>query len=81
MLQQTNFYENECKSTTSFDMAHLSHCCDSLRPVISTCILNQSKGHWLLNVALNFSISMSLNFKDEIDYATFDNLMENMFGL
>jgi hypothetical protein len=30
----------------------------------------------LLNDALNFAISMSLKFKDEIDSTTFDNLME-----
>jgi hypothetical protein len=30
----------------------------------------------LLSGALNFSIFMSLKFKDEIDFATFDNLME-----
>jgi hypothetical protein len=34
------------------------------------------KGHWLLSDALNFTIFMSLKFKDEIDFATFDNLME-----
>jgi len=34
------------------------------------------RGHWLLSDALNFAISMSLKFKDEIDFATFDNLME-----
>jgi len=53
-------------------------CCivvDSLGPIVSTCIFNQSKGHWLLNDALNSAISMSLKFKDEIDFATFDNLM------
>jgi hypothetical protein len=33
-------------------------------------------GHWLLSDALNFVISMSLKFKDEIDFATFDNLTE-----
>jgi hypothetical protein len=27
-------------------------------------------------MALNFAISMSLNFKDEIDSTTFDNLMK-----
>ncbi len=43
---------------------------------MSTCILNQSKGHWSLNDALNFAISMNLKFKYEIDYVTFDNLME-----
>jgi hypothetical protein len=31
-------------------------------------------GHWLLNDALNFAISMSLKFKDK--FTTFDNLME-----
>ncbi len=41
-----------------------------------TCILIQSKGHWLLNDALNFAISMSLKFEYESDYVTFDNLME-----
>jgi hypothetical protein len=30
----------------------------------------------LLNDALNFAISMSLKYKDEIDSTTFDNLME-----
>jgi hypothetical protein len=34
------------------------------------------KGHWLLNDALNSTISMSLKFRNEIDYATFDNLIE-----
>jgi len=44
--------------------------------IVSTCILNQSTGHWLLSDALNFAISMNLKFKDEIDFATFDNLMK-----
>jgi hypothetical protein len=60
MLQQAELCENECKSTTSFDMAHLSHHCWLFFPIVSTCILNQSKGHWLLSDALNFAISMSL---------------------
>jgi hypothetical protein len=48
---------------------------DSFGPTIFTCIL-KCKGHWLLNDALNSTIFMSLKFKDEIDFATFDNLME-----
>jgi hypothetical protein len=44
--------------------------------VVSTCILNQSRGHWLLSDALNYAISISLKFKDEIYSTTFDNLME-----
>jgi hypothetical protein len=38
--------------------------------------VNQYRGHWLLSDALNFVISISLKFKNEIDFATFDNLME-----
>jgi hypothetical protein len=45
-------------------------------PVVSICILNQSRGHWLLSDALNFAISMNLKFRDEIDSTTFDSLME-----
>jgi hypothetical protein len=30
----------------------------------------------VVNDALNFTVSMSLKFKDEIDSSTFDNLME-----
>jgi hypothetical protein len=49
---------------------------DSLGPVVSTCSLNHYGGHWLLSDALNYVIFMSLKFRDEIDFATFDNLME-----
>jgi hypothetical protein len=34
------------------------------------------RGHWLLSDALNFAICTSLKFRDEIDFATFDNLIE-----
>ncbi len=44
--------------------------------VVFPCILNKSRGHWLLNDALNFAISMSLKFRDEINFTTFENLME-----
>jgi hypothetical protein len=49
---------------------------DSFGLVVSTCILHQSKGHSLLSDTLNSTISMNLKFKDEIDSATFDNLVE-----
>jgi hypothetical protein len=49
---------------------------DSFGPIMFAYILNQSRGHWLLNHVINFTISMSLKFRDEIDYATFDNFME-----
>jgi hypothetical protein len=38
--------------------------------------MNQYKCHWLFSDALNFVISMSLKFKNEIDFANFDNIME-----
>ncbi len=50
---------------------------DSFGPIVFASILNQFKGHWLLRDALiNSVISMSLKFKDEIDFVTFDNLMK-----
>jgi len=39
-------------------------------------VWNQFESHWLLNDALNFAISISLKFKDKINFAPFDNLME-----
>lgn len=40
-------------------------------------VLNQSKGHWLLNDALIFFMSINLKFKDEIETLTsFDNILE-----
>ncbi len=50
----------------------------SLGHVVSPCIMNEFKGHWLLSDALTFAISMNLKFRDEIDSATFDNLTEKM---
>ncbi len=49
---------------------------DSLGLIMSTCSINQFKGHWLLSNALNFVKSINLKFKDDFDFATFDNLME-----
>jgi hypothetical protein len=76
MLQEAKFCENECKSTTSLTW-HICHIIvDSLSLVMSPCILNRFRGHWLLSDALNSAISMSLKFRDEIDFVNFDNLME-----
>jgi len=56
---------------------HICHIIvDSFSHVVFVYILNQFKGHWLLSDALNSTIFMSLEFRDEIDFATFDNLME-----
>jgi len=38
--------------------------------------VNQYKGHWLFSDALNFVISMSLKLKNDIDFATSHNLIE-----
>ncbi len=44
---------------------------------MSAYVLNQSRGHWLLNDTLNSTISMSLKFKDKIEIVTFfNNLMD-----
>ncbi len=38
---------------------------DYLSLVVSTCVLNQSHGHWFLNDVLHSIISMSLKLKEE----------------
>jgi hypothetical protein len=49
---------------------------DSFSLIVFSYILNQYRSHWVLSDALNFAISMSLKFNIEINFATFDNLME-----
>jgi hypothetical protein len=39
---------------------------DSLSPIVATCVLNQSRSHWLLFDALHSTITMCLKFKEEI---------------
>jgi hypothetical protein len=39
---------------------------DLLCPIVTTCVLNQSRSHWLLFDALHSTITMCLKFKDEI---------------
>ncbi len=38
-----------------------------LSPIVTICILNQSKGNWLLSDALQTPISMSLKLKEEMN--------------
>jgi hypothetical protein len=76
MLQQVEFCENGARIPPPLTWHICRIIIDSFGPIVFACILNQSRGHWLLNDALNFAISMSLKFKDEIDSGTFDNLME-----
>ncbi len=50
--------------------------------VITACVLNQSRGHWLLNDAFHSAISMSLKLKKEPKNApSFQTLMEEDFGV
>jgi hypothetical protein len=35
--------------------------------VIIACVLNQSKGHWLLNDTLNTTISMNVKLKEKVN--------------
>jgi hypothetical protein len=38
-----------------------------LSPIVSICIFNQSKDHWLLSDALQIAISMSLKLEEEMN--------------
>jgi len=51
---------------------------DCLLPIVSTCVINQSHGHWLLSDALYSIISMSLKLKEENKIIpSFESLMED----
>ncbi len=50
---------------------------DVLSPIVSTCVLNQSRGHWLLGDVLNYAIYICLKLKGKtIISVSFDNFME-----
>jgi hypothetical protein len=51
--------------------------CITTDPIVITCILNQSKGHWLLSDALHATISMSIKLKEEISHFVLGTLMKN----
>jgi hypothetical protein len=51
--------------------------CQIIVDCLFACILNQSRGHWLLNDALHSTISMSLKLKKEHQIVlSFESLME-----
>jgi hypothetical protein len=60
---------NSVKMTAKVPSPLTWHACqiiiDSLSPIVITCVLSQSKGHWFLNDALHSTISMSLKLKEE----------------
>jgi hypothetical protein len=76
MLQQINSMKMNARVPSPLTWHICRIIVDYFGHVVSTYILHQSKGHWLLSDTLNFVISMNLKFKDEIDFITFDNLME-----
>jgi hypothetical protein len=52
---------------------------DYLSPIVSTCVLNQSRGHGLLSDALHFAISMSFKLKEENQVLhSFESLMDDV---
>ncbi len=55
---------------------------DCLSTIVMACVLNQSRGHWLLSDALHFAISMSLKLKEKPKNApSFQTLMQEDFGV
>jgi hypothetical protein len=51
---------------------------DCLSPIVFACVLNQSRGHWLLSDVLHFAISMSLKLREENQVLpSFKNLMDD----
>ncbi len=51
--------------------------CINANLVVITCILNQSRGQWLLGYALHVTISMSIKLKEAISHFILDTLMKN----
>jgi hypothetical protein len=50
---------------------------DCLSPIVFTCILNQSRGHWLFSDTLHSAMSMSSKLKEENQIVfSFESLME-----
>jgi hypothetical protein len=46
--------------------------------VVTTCVLNQSRGHWLVTVALNTTISMNVKLKEKmINLDALDHILIN----
>jgi hypothetical protein len=48
--------------------------------IVITYVLNQYRGHWLLNDALHFAISISLKLKEPKNALSFQILMEEDSG-
>ncbi len=51
--------------------------CINANLVVITCILNQSRGQWLLGYALHVTISTSIKLKEAISHFILDTLMKN----
>jgi hypothetical protein len=58
-------------------LANFSNYHGLFSPIISTYVLNQSHGHWLISDVLHFAISTSLKLKEENQVASFESLMDD----
>ncbi len=67
-------YFMPCVKEYFFNIPSMSIKYSQKNSILLTCSCSCSHIHHI--TSLNCAISMSLKFKDEIDYATFDNLME-----
>ncbi len=64
-------------------MAYFSNYCEFSfsHYIVTTYVLNQLHGHWLLTDALHFAISLSLKLKEDNELMPFESLMEDEFGV
>jgi len=63
-----------CPTSSDLNMSIV----DYLGLVVTTCVLNQSNGHWLLYDALNFFITWSLKMREKTwIQTTFGPLMDD----
>jgi hypothetical protein len=50
--------------------------------VVTTCVLNQSHGHWLFNHDLHSAITMNTKLMEELqNHLSFANIMDEDFGM
>ncbi len=57
-------------------MWHISQIINYISPIVTTCVLNKSHGHWFSINALHFAISMNLKPRGKLNCALFDSSME-----
>jgi hypothetical protein len=72
--------QSAIRMTTKFPPPWTWHICqivvDCLSLILIVCVLNQSRGYWLLSDALHFAISMTLKLREPKNAPSFQTLME-----